>query len=179
MTAFLTELTASAVAPSPIVSDLIASLLTARAPISLATRFDAREEAAAWLAAHAADLVVVGAPADAADEIAASLVVLSPDATVLVLPDEGRTTKISAVGVPPAVLVDVSADRLAEAVLASIRQHAPAKRRGSKPLRSIPPPSEDRYPVSTAPAKMALADGWRPDTGLLRTIQIRIAAYGR
>ncbi len=162
MTAFLTELTAIAVAPSPIVPDLIASLLAARAPISLAARFDAREEAAAWLAAHAADLVVVGAPADAADEIAASLVVLSPDATVLVLSDEGRTAKISA-----------------EAVLASIRRHASAKRQGSKPLTSIPPPSEDRYPVGAAPAKMALADGWRPDTGLLRTIQIRIAAYGR
>lgn len=161
MTAFLTELAAIAVAPSPIVSDLIASLL-ARAPISLAARFDAREEAAAWPAAHTADLVVVGAPAD---EIAASLVVLSPDATVLVLPDEGRTAKISAVGVPPAVLVDVSADRLAEAVLASIRQHASAKRRGSKPLRSIPPPSEDRYLVGAAPAKMALVEGWRPETG--------------
>jgi DNA-binding NarL/FixJ family response regulator len=144
--------------PEPSTQEAIAALTESQCAAAL-------EEAAVWLAAHAADLVVVGAPADAADEIAASLVVLSPDATVLVLSDEGRTAKISAVGVPTAVLVDVSADRLAEAVLASIRQHASAKRRGSKPLRSIPPPSEDRYPVGAAPAKMALVEGWRTKTG--------------
>ena len=70
--------------PEPSTQEAIAALTESQCAAAL-------EEAAVWLAAHAADFVVVGAPADAADEIAASLVVLSPDArTVLVLSDEGR-----------------------------------------------------------------------------------------
>ena len=125
----MTELTAIAVALSPIVADLIASVLADRAPIAIAARFDTREAAADWLGAHAVDLVVAGARADAADEIAAGFLVLAPDATVLVLSDEGRLARISAVGASPVTLVDSSTDKLAEAVLAPIRQRAAAKRR--------------------------------------------------
>lgn len=124
----MSELTAIAVALSPIVSDLITSLLASRAPLALVARFGAREEAAAWLEAYAADLVVADAPADSADEIAASFLVLAPNATVLVLSDEGRIAKISALGIPPATLVDASVEELAEAVLTSIRGRAPARR---------------------------------------------------
>jgi DNA-binding NarL/FixJ family response regulator len=125
----LTELTAIAVTLSPIATDLVASLLTARAPMTLAARFGAREDAAAWLASHAADLVIADAAAASTQEITAALLALAANATVVVLSDAGRTATVSAVGVPQVTLVDVSAGGIAEAVLASIRQRASAKRR--------------------------------------------------
>jgi len=114
----LTELTAITVTVSHIVSDLIASLLAARAPVAVAERFTTRHAAEAWISLHRAELIIVGAPEDEAGDVISRFLALAPGATVLALSDDGRRARVRADGTSERLLSDVSPDQLADAVLA-------------------------------------------------------------
>jgi DNA-binding NarL/FixJ family response regulator len=112
----LTELTAIAVTLSPLASDLLAALLSARTPISVAARFDGRDVAATWLAAHAVDLILLGTAPSEGEDAAARFLALAPTATVVALAPDGRTASVRVAGADRLVIDDVSAERLAAAI---------------------------------------------------------------
>jgi DNA-binding NarL/FixJ family response regulator len=114
----LTELTAITVTLSPIVADLIASVLAARAPVAVAERFTTRRAAEAWLSHHRAELIIVGAAEAEAGDVISRFLALAPDATVLALSDDGRRARVRVNATSERLLSDVSPDQLADAVLA-------------------------------------------------------------
>lgn len=114
----MTELTAIVVTLSPIVTDLIASLLAARAPVAVAERFTTRRAAEAWISLHKADLIIVGAAEEDTGDVISRFLALAPGATVLALSDGGRCARVRANNVSERLLSDVSPDQLADAVLA-------------------------------------------------------------
>ena len=113
----MTELTAIAVTLSPIVSDLIGSLLAARMPLALAGRFETRHAAETWLGLHTAELILLGAEAGAADKLIDRFLALAPGAAVLALSGDGHSVRLHAHGADERRLYDPSPGQLAEAVL--------------------------------------------------------------
>ena len=120
----MTELTTITVTLSPIVSDLIASLLAARAPVAVAERFNGRPAAEAWISLHRVDLIIVGATAEEAADVVGRFLALAPGATVLALSEDDRSARVRANATGERLLSDVSPDQLADAVLACISARA-------------------------------------------------------
>jgi hypothetical protein len=114
----LTELTAITVTLSPIVADLIASLLAARAPVVVAERFTTRRAAEAWISLHKAELIIVGVVEDEASDAISRFLALAPGAMVLALSNDGRRARVRANNTRERLLTDVSPDQLTDAVLA-------------------------------------------------------------
>jgi hypothetical protein len=117
----LAVLTAIAVTLSPLVTDLIASLLAARAPLTVTARFETREAGLRVSALPAPDLVLVGLFAGENDQVVHDFHHAFPQATVATFSHDGRRVGIHAPDAPETGLQDALPDELAAAVLSSVR----------------------------------------------------------
>lgn len=118
--------TAIAVTLSPLVTDLIASLLAARAPIVMAARFETREAALRGTAHSAPDLVLIGLFPNETDQVVRDLQNAFPRATVATFSHGGRRVGIHALGAPLVALEDGAPDALADAILTSLSRRGGA-----------------------------------------------------
>jgi chemotaxis response regulator CheB len=100
---------------SPLLGDIVTTLLANRARLDLVARWEDRKDIETELVAISPDLVLIGLQAGETNAIACSLLVLVPSATVITLSGDGKTAYVHAMrahcvplgDVSPAVLLDV------------------------------------------------------------------------
>lgn len=117
----LAQWTAVAVTLPPMLIDLVASLLAARAPIAMIARCRTREEAEPCVAALHPDLVMVGLFPNETHLAGRQFMSLSPESTVVTLAADGAAAQVHTAGDPFAALHDVSPESLADAIVAALR----------------------------------------------------------
>ena len=111
------EIRTAIVTVPAIISDVVATLLSARTTLKVVARFDDRAEIAARLSAVSPDLVLIGLRNGETDEIARTLLTDIPAAKVVAFSRDGRNAYVYEVRVHRKVLADVSPRVLINAIL--------------------------------------------------------------
>jgi DNA-binding NarL/FixJ family response regulator len=100
--------------------DIITALAEARLPLSIVANLDRRGDVAAALELWAPDLVVVGLRAGETDDVARDILSRIPTARVIAISDGGRNAYVHEMRAGRTVLLDVSAEALAAAIVAPL-----------------------------------------------------------
>ena len=98
--------------------DIITTLAEARLPLSIVANLDRRGDVAAALELWAPDLVVVGLRAGETDDVGRDILSRIPTARVIAISDGGRNAYVHEMCAYRTVLLDVSAEALAAAIVA-------------------------------------------------------------
>ena len=98
--------------------DIITTLAEARLPLNIVAEFDRRHDVAAALEVLAPDMIVVGLRAGETDDVARDILARIPGARVIGISDGGRNAYVHEMGASRTVLLDVSAEALAAAIVA-------------------------------------------------------------
>jgi DNA-binding NarL/FixJ family response regulator len=102
---------------TPIISDIIETMLSARASLNVLAHFNDREEIAERLVAVSPDLVLIGLQHEETDDIARALLMLIPVAKVVAISSDGRNAYVHEMRAHRRALADVSPRTLINAIL--------------------------------------------------------------
>ena len=101
-----------------ILRDIITTLAEASLSLSIVANLDRRGDVAAALELWAPDLVVVGLRAGETDDVGRDILSRIPSARVIAISDGGRNAYVHEMRAYRTVLLDVSAEALAAAIVA-------------------------------------------------------------
>jgi len=100
--------------------DIITTLAEDHLPLDIVADLDRRIDVAAALESLMPDLVVVGLRAGEADDVGRDILSLIPSARVIAISDGGRNAYVHEMRACRTVLLDVSAEALAAAIVAPV-----------------------------------------------------------
>jgi DNA-binding NarL/FixJ family response regulator len=103
---------------SPILFDLLTTLLAGRATLEVVARFDTHEGIKAQLVAATPDLILYGLQNGESDGTAITLLASLPGARVIVFTSDGRNAFVYTMRPHRKALLDLSPHALVEAILA-------------------------------------------------------------
>jgi DNA-binding NarL/FixJ family response regulator len=112
---------AAVVTMSPMIFDIITTLLSARATLNVVAEFDSRAEIQAQLGGVALDLILIGLEAGENDDIARTLLAIIPRARVIAFSSDGRNAYVHEMRPFRRELLDVSPRVLTDAILRKTR----------------------------------------------------------
>lgn len=113
----MAEIRAAAVTLSPVVTDLIVALLSARLKTTVVACFEHRSGIDTSLMAASPDLIFLGVRPDEDARIAGNLLQLVPHAKVIALTSDGRVATVHAANAAQVVLRDFSPQQLIDSIL--------------------------------------------------------------
>src|SRR6266481_2366534 len=103
---------------SPILVDLVTTLLSGRAELDVVARFDSHDGIETQLAAASPDLILYGLQNGESDNIAAPLLALLPSSKIIVFSSDGRNAYVYTMRPNRKALLDLSPRALVRAILA-------------------------------------------------------------
>jgi len=109
---------AAVVTLSPILFDLLTTLLAGRATLKVVARFDTHDGIEAQLMAATPDLILYGLQNGESDSIAAALLASLPSAKIIVFASDGRNAFVYTMRPHRKALLDLSPHALVRAILA-------------------------------------------------------------
>jgi DNA-binding NarL/FixJ family response regulator len=108
---------AAVVTISPMIFDIITTLLSARATLSVVAQFNNRAEIETQLCGASPDLILMGLQAGENDDIARALLAIVPRARVIAFSSDGRNAYVHEMRTYRKELLDVSPRVLTDAIL--------------------------------------------------------------
>jgi hypothetical protein len=103
---------------SPILVDLVTTLLSGRAVLDVVARFDSQYRIETQLVAASPDLILYGLQNGQSDQVAAALLALLPSSKIIVFSSDGRNAYVHTMRPNRKVLLDLSPRALVRAILA-------------------------------------------------------------
>jgi chemotaxis response regulator CheB len=112
-------LRAVAVTMSPLLRDVITTLLTYHVAVEVVAVFDTRAESEKWIEDVDPNLILVGLQPGESDEIAATLLTRLPNARIVAISHDGRRVSIHETRPHCRILADVQPQGMVDAILAA------------------------------------------------------------